>query len=562
MSFNDEILFEKFNCMEPEKASELILSILLTSNPPKRRERAIKKLIEIEDDGHYQEIKSAYLNETHSSVKISFIELLSNIYHIQGIEFLKTQYKTEKDWKVRKQIVKAVQNVSNSHHLDFFVESLKDANQKIKKISIFHLGSTKDPRALEPLIELLKYGNKKYKTVLIDAISGIIKNSGVELLEGYAETGNFHIRRNIPLILKKVGSPSSIDFLKDLAKDSDPLTQINSINTLARILKSAKDTNIDILVQELTTENSNVKHAIIRALGIIGNKQATYPLLKLLKYKNPRTRNLTVKALAKLLKNSTSYKRVQNLIRSRNIIERQAAIKLLGMLNDEDSIDLLLNSLNSQNAKIRRDSYRALLKIIEGDSLEKIVQGLSSKKWQIRKWCAKILFKKMSDNNQDALITHLLSLLEDPKSNVRRKAVNLLSKLNNPAIVERVRDILERTSNWKIRRSCIRLLTKKGGEETLKLLLEFTDDEDFYIRNWVLQAIGRLKDLENIEPIIALLEAEDERIKLSAIESLGKIGDKRALSSLIGQMGETNWEIRKAVENALDKIDPSWMDVL
>ncbi|MBD3214862.1 MAG: hypothetical protein GF311_19780, partial [Candidatus Lokiarchaeota archaeon] len=246
----------------------------------------------------------------------------------------------------------------------------------------------------------------------------------------------------------------------------------------------------------------------------------------------------------------------------RNITERQAAIKLLGLLKDEDSIDLLIKSLNSQNEKIRRLSYRALLKIIESDSLEKIIQALSSKKWQIRKWCANILFKKMSDNNQEIFINHLFSLLEDPKSNVRQKAINLLSKIDNPKIVERVRGILDRTSNWKRRRSCIQLLTKKGGEDTLKLLFEFIDDEDFYIRNWVLQAIGRLKDLENIEPIITLLDAEDERIKLSAIKTLSKIGDKRALPSLIRQMGETNWEIRKAAENALDKIDPSWMDIL
>ncbi|MBD3213198.1 MAG: hypothetical protein GF311_11380, partial [Candidatus Lokiarchaeota archaeon] len=319
MSFNDEILFEKFDDMEHEKASELILSILLTSNPPKRRERAIKKLMEIGDDAHYQEIKSAYLNETHSTVKISFIELLSNLYRDRGIKFLKTQYKNEKDWKVRKQIVKAIQKSSDNHHLVFFIESLNDANQNIKKISILHLGSIKDPRALDSLMELLKYGNKEYNTILIDAISGIIKTSGVELLEGYIETGNLHMRRNIPLILKKVGDTSSIDFLKDLIRDRDLFVKVNSINALASILKSSEDTNIDIIAQELKSEYSNVTHAAIRALGIIGNKNASYPLLKLLKDKNSRTRNLAIKALAKLLKNSTSYKRLQNLITSRNI---------------------------------------------------------------------------------------------------------------------------------------------------------------------------------------------------------------------------------------------------
>jgi HEAT repeat protein len=350
--------------------------------------------------------------------------------------------------------------------------------------------------------------------------------------------------------------------LKEIIKDKDPIIKKNSIYALRGVLKSPKDNDIEVIVQELTNEHKSVKHAAIRALGIIGCKKATYSLLKLLKDKNSKTRNLAIKSLAKLLKNSNSFKRIQNLVTSRNIIERQSGIKLLGLLKDENSVEDLLKSLNSQNAKVRRLSYKALLAIIKSDSLNLIINGLDSDKWQIRKWCAKILFKKITDNNQEVIISHLICLLEDPKSNVRQKVVNLLTKIDNPIIIKKIKVILNETDDWKIRRSCIRLLTKKGGENTFNLLLDFVDDKDFYIRNWVLQAIGRLKDLENIEPIVALLDAEDERIRLSAIKTLSKIGDKRALPSLIRQMGETNWEIRKAAENALDKIDPSWMDIL
>ena len=76
MSFDDDIIFENVRnkISDPEKASEILISILLTSDEGERRAKAIENLIVCKDNIHFKEIKSIYLNESHSDAKINLIK--------------------------------------------------------------------------------------------------------------------------------------------------------------------------------------------------------------------------------------------------------------------------------------------------------------------------------------------------------------------------------------------------------------------------------------------------------------------------------------------------------
>ncbi|MGM0467508.1 MAG: HEAT repeat domain-containing protein [Promethearchaeati archaeon] len=286
MSFNDDILFEKFTNMEPDKASELVLSILLTSNPPERREKAVQKLIEINDNHHFQEIKSAYLNETHSNVKLSFIKLISKFYGEEGIEFLKMQYKNEKDWKIRKEIVISVGDRTQDENLDFFLDALKDSNIRIKKKSIQYLGQIRDSKAFDGLMDLLKYGNTEYHRDLIKSIVNIIRNSEEQLISKYIEDSNIHIQRAIPLILRRIENDESIGYLVDLLNQNDSIIKENCLRALRKFKNSDDPNTVKAIIEELNNKSSKVKQEAIKALGRIGNKAATVHLLKELKDKD------------------------------------------------------------------------------------------------------------------------------------------------------------------------------------------------------------------------------------------------------------------------------------
>ncbi|MBA7535496.1 hypothetical protein ES705_27753 [subsurface metagenome] len=168
MGFDENLIIDKVKEMDAEKASEVLLSIIVTANEPERRAKAIENLIHFQDSSHFQEIKSIYLNESHSEAKIKLIELLSECYQKEGTNFLKTQYKNEKDWNVRKRLIEAVGKIDKFDSLSFLTEALGDSNIEVKKSAIISLEGVVD--ALEALIEVLQFRNEELHEILINVI--------------------------------------------------------------------------------------------------------------------------------------------------------------------------------------------------------------------------------------------------------------------------------------------------------------------------------------------------------------------------------------------------------
>ena len=75
-------------------------------------------------------------------------------------------------------------------------------------------------------------------------------------------------------------------------------------------------------------------------------------------------------------------------------------------------------------------------------------------------------------------------------------------------------------------------------------------------------ALGDIGDSRCVEPLMGSLN-DSHRIKEVAIRSLGKIGDPRALPTLIDAVQDENWEIRSMAARSLGQIgDPSATEAL
>ena len=72
--------------------------------------KAVDILISYNDDKkeRFQDIKQIFLNDQHPQLRLKLIELLNYCYEIDGIEFLKEQYKNCKDGSVRKKLLEKV----------------------------------------------------------------------------------------------------------------------------------------------------------------------------------------------------------------------------------------------------------------------------------------------------------------------------------------------------------------------------------------------------------------------------------------------------------------------
>ena len=542
--------------MDQEEAVKLLLSILTSSQNLNNKVKSVEILAKFEDNknSRLQDIKTTFLNDRHPQLRIKLINLFATIYGNEGIKFLKEQYKNCSDGTVRKTLIEKIGNADLDDSIPFFIEVLGDPNIEAKELAITLLGKSGSEEALVPLIERLHFRNAEIYNPLINSIVKIGKKGHQRILYDYIDTDDVNIKREIPVILGKMGNGESETVLINFLKDENPLIRKNSLKALEKIIELK---NIKHILETLNDENIDVRKESIRVLGSIGSKRAISPLSEILKDNDPKIRNLAKNAMNKIFKKIESNDILYDILKGKNINARKEAIKLLGMLKDVNAIDTLIKTFDSTVASIRRASYRAILQILQNKIDEKIINSLTEKSWRIRMYSTKIL-GEIGDLNT---IETVFKLIEDENGNVRKAAIDALINFKSDKVIEMAKSSLK-NSNWKIRRTGVKLLIRVGSKDSINSLISCLDDDDVYIKSWAAMALGKIKDVDSIEPFIQLLKETDDKIRLSAVKALGEIGNKDAIKPLIEILGDDNWDVKKEVENSLNRINPDWMEDL
>jgi HEAT repeat protein len=85
------------------------------------------------------------------------------------------------------------------------------------------------------------------------------------------------------------------------------------------------------------------------------------------------------------------------------------------------------------------------------------------------------------------------------------------------------------------------------------------NDDDLFIKSWIALALGKFENISDITPFIDMLKDRDPKIRIASARALGQMGNKKALEALSKTLWDDNWDVRKEVESALNKIDSNWL---
>ena len=234
LSFNSEQLGEKIKTMDQNEAVEMLLTMISTSKSVESKIKAAVFLIQFDDieNTRFQDIKNVFLNDRHPQLRLQLINLLATCYKKEGINFLKEQYKNCRDGTVRKNLIEMVGQGHLNDSIPFFIEALSDANVEAKKEAISLLGKTYASEALIPLIDMLHFRNAEIYNTLINNIVRIGKKGDLQIINEYINTEDPNIKREIPVILGKIGNKESEKILIDFLKDQNPIIRKNSVKAL------------------------------------------------------------------------------------------------------------------------------------------------------------------------------------------------------------------------------------------------------------------------------------------------------------------------------------------
>jgi HEAT repeat protein len=140
----------------------------------------------------------------------------------------------------------------------------------------------------------------------------------------------------------------------------------------------------------------------------------------------------------------------------------------------------------------------------------------------------------------------------------------MVSELQNKDYNELIK-FLFNDEKWEVRAEAARQIGLTSDARATNLLYKALNKEkDEVVINRIIEAMGRIKDAKATMPIVEFLKKElekeihDKQRLFVIVESLMKIGDKRALTQLGILYESCEGDIKKLTEEAFSCIDSNW----
>ena len=212
-------------------------------------------------------------------------------------------------------------------------------------------------------------------------------------------------------------------------------------------------------------------------------------------------------------------------LRSDNKDEVKLASRILGDIKDKRAVSPLIELLNKEDFNTRSHACESLGKIGDTTAFVHVSSCLKDSVEVVRKSAA-VALGKMRDRRA---IPHLIEGLSDPHFSVRMTSASALVEIGEPSV--------------------------KPLIEVLSLSTDPMDPADTIAIHLAIESLGKLKEKRAVKPLLKKLEDNDWATRAFTVEALGEIGNKKGIKAIRNlKKRETHPFVLKKIKEVLGKI--------
>lgn len=249
----------------------------------------------------------------------------------------------------------------------------------------------------------------------------------------------------------------------------------------------------------------------------------------------------------KTLKEKRNVKGLISALNCKDLKVQYDAAEALGDLGDDRAVGPLISALkNVELSGVRWKAAEALSKI-GASAVDPLIGALQHSDDDVR-WKSAIALGEIGDQRA---IGPLISLLCDHDRFVKSRAAYALGLIGEPAVDPLLRALCEGDGN--LRWGAAIALGKIRNPRTIEPLIRALADKYENVRAEAaisLAAMGKAA----LEPLIRFLKFSDKSVRIEVVTALGELKDVDAIQPLIQMLENADEEERKAIADALDAI--------
>ena len=208
-------------------------------------------------------------------------------------------------------------------------------------------------------------------------------------------------------------------------------------------------------------------------------------------------------------------------------------------------VETLIEQLHGEDWMARCDAARLLGQSRDPRALDALLPDLTDSDWRVRRNAAQALGTLRDKRAVEPLILSL----QDRTMTVRQRTIVALGRIKDiqalPALLE---ILLENRHESYDANKAIHKFGKKAIPEIAKAF-ERTNNQQLML------LLIEMKYEGAFEPILKLLESNEPATRLTAIQEMGKLGDKRAIPYLVSQLNNDDPTTQSEAIQALGKLE-------
>jgi len=359
----------------------------------------------------------------------------------------------------------------------------------------------------------------------------------VELLKSV----DTYSRTNATELLCTFKPEACIPELVSIFNHGSPETKRCIIKVVSQI---SSRTSTRLVMSALNDQNWQVRLAAVRSLSILKAAESVDLLIDKLVEKDSQMRMLVLEALEAIGDRKAAPYMI-DLLRDDDMMVRQRATDCLIHIADAKIVPEVLALMRDKDVNIRRCAIEVLKNLKDPATSEELMRALKDSDWWVRQIATSSLTELHGDNN---ITRGFITLTRDPDENLRRCAVEFFNKVIDPAAYDALIERLE-DEDWWVREKAIRALGKLKNEQAIAPLLNKLDDREVA---WsvpaALAAIGGQEAFENLK---RLLFADDKRMRIEAIKACACLKSKEAIEAIKECLADPHEEVAAQAIDAL-----------
>lgn len=409
------------------------------------------------------------------------------------------------------------QSLQTHDLVDHLLGSLEDPKLEVKKNAVIALGWLREPRATEPLVDLL---------------------------------GDFELEEFAVGSLAAIGD-QALPALTQALEYSNPKVRIAALRCLGWLEAGEAFEQCIALIDDV---NFEVRYQAVVTLGEGLDRPAVQDaLLALLGSEETELRSTALEMLRQAPADDLAP-RLMVMLTEAAPGPRAASAELLGRLGIVAACEPLDGLLIHQNDNLRATALAALHRLRpDGETPRQMLDALEDPSPVVRRIAAECL----SEVPNVAVQERLIALLDEEDLEVRLIATETLARAGTEACLDALIAQYEQ-ADQRLRRALLSALGHIGGRASLDFLINVLRSSDTSLKRTALDGLARLADSRALPAVVIVLEEEDWGVRSAAVKALGAIGDQRGLRPLLNRLRDPDDIVRKHAIGALARLgDPS-----